>query len=98
MTVDNIHERNIAKIDSVDYLENEYFLSLGHIVAPLGGFDGIFDASQDINRVPPDWIGQLIADGPSSSLAGFDGVFDASLAFRFGALAILLAIRRVHPG
>jgi hypothetical protein len=38
--------------------------------------------------------GSLARISPSSSLAGFDGVFDESLAFRFGALAMLLAMRR----
>jgi hypothetical protein len=32
VTVDNLRERNIAKIDA-DYIENEYFIPLGHIVA-----------------------------------------------------------------
>jgi hypothetical protein len=33
VTVDNLRVRNIAKIDSVDYLDDEFFLPLGHIVA-----------------------------------------------------------------
>src|SRR5262245_10505621 len=39
--------------------------------------------------------GSLSRISASSSLAGFDGVFDESLAFRFGARAmLLLTIRR----
>src|SRR5262245_34731292 len=38
--------------------------------------------------------GSLSRISASSSLAGFDGVFDKSLALRFGALAMLLPMRR----
>ena len=33
VTVANLRNRNIAKIDDVDYLEDEFFIPLGHIVA-----------------------------------------------------------------